>query len=158
MVLSVMSALARLKLDPSGEAFRLAKMHRIAAAIVLAKTLARLPDPPAAIDMSDTAARLIKLLPDLTRAVPPVEAATLAGQRTWGIRALSWELWLILVLSALLIYLVLTGARGADARTLPHDAPNATRVAQAVPGWSEHMSRTPPESHSPAAKPFDRLI
>jgi hypothetical protein len=109
MALSVVSALARLNLDPFREALRLATLHRTAAAITLANTIARLPDPPATIDISDTAVRLIKLLPDAATVAPPPDAAAWRPPPVWWIRALrTWQLWVIVALAACVIYLRLT--------------------------------------------------
>ncbi|HEX9462331.1 MAG TPA: hypothetical protein VGB82_07000 [Alphaproteobacteria bacterium] len=107
MTLSVVSALARLNLDPSREAVRLATMPRAAAAIILSKAIANLPNPPPAVDVSGTAARLIKLLPDLSATVRLAAAAS--APRAWRqwrmILSRRWQLWLILVLAGCVVYL-----------------------------------------------------
>lgn len=129
MPLSVVSALARLNLDPSREALSLATVHRTAAAIMLAHTIARLPDPPATIDMSDTAVRLIKLLPDSATVASRADPST-----AWWIRASrTWQLWVILVLAACVIYLALTGTPAGNAKTAAHGASSAP-VARAESG------------------------
>ena len=64
MALSVVSALARLDVDPWTEAAKLARLPKPAAASRLAGLLADLPGgPPAHFDPSKGAARLVALLP-----------------------------------------------------------------------------------------------
>jgi len=64
MMLSVVSALARLDIDPWQEAAKLARLPRAAAASRLAGLLADLPDGmPAHLDPGGGAARLVALLP-----------------------------------------------------------------------------------------------
>src|SRR5258708_10176803 len=76
MTLSVVSALARLNLDPSREAVRLATMPRAAAAIILSKAIANLPNPPPPVDVSGPSRPPIKLSPHLP---PPVRFAAPAS-------------------------------------------------------------------------------
>jgi hypothetical protein len=62
--LSVLSALARLGLDPRAEAARLSRLTSDAAASQLGRLLARLPDRPwTAPDILRIAAKLVELLP-----------------------------------------------------------------------------------------------
>jgi hypothetical protein len=132
MPLSVVSALARLNLDPPREALRLATLHRAAAAIILAAAIARLPKPPAAIDIPDAAARLIKLLPDMALAELPADAAgTWQPPRAWWIRAArTWQLWLILVLAACVVYVAEQGAPAAGGNAARHPA-SSVQIAPA---------------------------
>jgi hypothetical protein len=113
MSLSVVSALARLNLDPPREALRLATLPRPAAALSFAKTLARLPDAPAATEIADTAVRLTKLLPDMAVVAAVHEDKDVwRPPPPWWIRACrTWQLWLILLLAGAVIYLALTGTR-----------------------------------------------
>ena len=62
--LSILSALARLGMDPWGEAARLAEMPRAAAVSALAAILARLPrSEPEVSDYSGISERLVQFLP-----------------------------------------------------------------------------------------------
>jgi hypothetical protein len=62
--LSILSALARLGMDPWGEAARLAEMPRATAASALAAILARLPrSEPEVPDYSGISERLVQFLP-----------------------------------------------------------------------------------------------
>jgi hypothetical protein len=136
MALSVVSALARLNLDPGREAFRLATIPRTAAALTLATAIARLPDPPAAIDISDTAARLIKLLPDLAAVAPPAgaDATTWRPPARWWVRAArTWQLWLIAVLAGAVIYLSLASGPAGDAKNATQGGPAASGVRSPSP-------------------------
>jgi hypothetical protein len=77
MLLSVLSALARLNLDPWDEAARLARLPRIAATGYLTKLIAALPEgPEARTDPQALAERLISLLP---RRVAGKDSAPAAG-------------------------------------------------------------------------------
>ena len=104
MPLSVVSALARLGLDAPREARRLATLRRAAAGLVLLKTIERLPDRPAAIDVAGTAARLVLLLP-AAAVLADGRAATADPARGRGVRnPLAWQLALIVILTAWLVY------------------------------------------------------
>ena len=63
MFLSVLSALARLDIDPWQEAAKLARLPTNAATERLASVIAVLPEKPPALDPSMIAARLIAFLP-----------------------------------------------------------------------------------------------
>jgi hypothetical protein len=68
--LSVLSALARLGLDPRHEAARLSHLTSAAAINQLARMLARLPDRPwTSRDIRRIASRLVELLPAAPKAV-----------------------------------------------------------------------------------------
>lgn len=73
MVLTTLSALARVDLDPWDEARRLAAMRRADAAVILARSLATLPDAPVPLPRARIiAARLVALLPANGKAdLPP---------------------------------------------------------------------------------------
>jgi hypothetical protein len=65
--LSVLSALARLDIDPWAEAARLADLPKEAAAVALAAIISRLPENhrgPSDSDTATIAARLVKRLPE----------------------------------------------------------------------------------------------
>jgi hypothetical protein len=71
MPLSVLSALARLDIDPWGEAAELARLSKGPATERLASLIARLPDGlSATIETQVAAARLIALLPRRAIAIP----------------------------------------------------------------------------------------
>jgi len=73
MPLSVLSALARLNLDPWKEAAELSKLPKDTAAARLETLIARLPGGPwAQADLGAVADRLIALLPHLARATVPL--------------------------------------------------------------------------------------
>ncbi|WP_448208269.1 hypothetical protein [Azospirillum sp. sgz302134] len=99
--LSVLSALARLDIDPWAEAARLAALPRDAAAAALAVILRRLPaQQPEAPDAVTTADRLVKLLPEGGSATTTVaHGETASRPRRWG----SINRWLFLLLMATLI-------------------------------------------------------
>jgi hypothetical protein len=84
MVLSVVSALARLNLDPWQEAAKLTGLPVGTATQRLASLIAALPDaPPARLSPGATATRLIALLPRQTRFnLAPRETPTGAGAAT----------------------------------------------------------------------------
>lgn len=99
--LSVLSALARLDLDPWGEAARLKALPRPDAVSVLAGTLSRLPGPHrTSSDIGAIADRLASLLPK------PGAAADGDGDRrdrpTTG-RAGTWLIWLALAAAFLMM-------------------------------------------------------
>jgi hypothetical protein len=81
MPLSVLSALARLDIDPWQEAAELARVPRETATRRLASSIAALPDGPSAhLDCGTIAARLIALLPSRTRSdIPPRQTLPDAG-------------------------------------------------------------------------------
>lgn len=97
MALSVLSALARLGLDPWAEAGRLAALPKQAAAAAIARHLALNGDPT-------VATRLAELLPERTATVPP-------GNRTerlhHALRRDIW-LWVTLWLAACVFFVTIT--------------------------------------------------
>ena len=94
MTLSVLSALARLGMDPWQEAGRLAKLPRTAAVEGLARTIAAMPASVWPLpDATAIAARLVALLPksgapSMVPSARPVHAATLATTVTARLAAL----------------------------------------------------------------------
>ena len=96
MALSVLSALARMGVDPWREAADLARMPRAAANQRLTALIAALPDAPATwLQPGTIADRLIALLPRgdngsiAARAALPVTDATLKSQRTAKVIAIN---------------------------------------------------------------------
>jgi hypothetical protein len=78
MLLSVVSALARLDVDPWQEAAKLAQLPVTAAARRLASLIAALPDKPSShLDPAANAARLIAHLPRQTRLTAPLVETTI---------------------------------------------------------------------------------
>jgi len=103
--LSVLSALARLDIDPWAEAARLAALPRDAAAAALAVILRRLPaQQPDAPDAVTTADRLVKLLPEGGSATA-ITSETGDRNRHRG----SFGPWLFLVLTAMLVAWAMNG-------------------------------------------------
>jgi hypothetical protein len=100
MVLTVVSALARLGLDPWNEAGRLAGLPRIAATQALARMIGKLPVGDwQSSDLSDIAGRLTVLLPTA------VTVASFPGEpsrpgRAVASRAAAWALILLLLVGA----------------------------------------------------------
>ncbi len=100
MLLSVLSALARLDVDPWQEAARLARLPADAAARRLTSLLEALPDAaPAHRDPGTVAARLIGLLPHLAEADGSSNPAS-ASVATKPSATLIWTIVMMLFLSA----------------------------------------------------------
>ena len=100
MPLSVVSALARLDIDPWQEAFELTRLPREAATRRLASLIAALPDGPSAhLDPRTIAARLIALLPRRARSNIPSRETSLGGGAATNLRAIIYLI-LIYVMSA----------------------------------------------------------
>ena len=96
--LSVLSALARLDIDPWAEAAHLAALPRDAAASALAVILRRLPaQQPETPDASTVADRLVALLPE-GGSTTPINGGAGLPRRTGAI-----GYWLLLALVAVLI-------------------------------------------------------
>jgi len=128
MPLSVVSALARLGVDGQRAAFRLANLPRAAAGITLSKMIAELPDHPAAADIAGTAARLVKLLPDVHAAAAKTAGAGATHRRGRLGSLRGWQLALIAVLAAWLIY-------GAVTRPASDDgSPRNVATSSSLPG------------------------
>lgn len=94
--LSVLSALARMNLDPWDEAARLAKMSSPDAQRALVSTLNLLPGQQRSSPETEAlAARLVALLPK-ARVVTNAKVATSAGGHDW--RMSYWLVWLCIVI------------------------------------------------------------
>jgi hypothetical protein len=110
MPLTVMSAFARLNVDPLKEAVRLAGLPPAVAATTLTKIIGRLLSSAVLFDATSTAARLVKLLPTLdaadvaaaTSATEELPEHTRPSERPKGIAI--WQIALILALAAVVIY------------------------------------------------------
>ena len=100
MLLSVVSALARLDLDPWQEAAGLTGLPVGTATQRLASLIAALPDaPPARLSPGTIATRLIALLPRQTQSnVAPREAPTGAGAATNPRAAVTFAIFVALML------------------------------------------------------------
>ena len=102
MLLSVVSALARLNLDPWQEAAKLTGLPVGTATQRLASLIAALPDaPPARLSPGATATRLIALLPRQTRSnMGPRETPIRAGAATNPRAAVTFAIVMALMLVA----------------------------------------------------------
>jgi len=99
MLLSVLSALARLDVDPWLEAANLARMPKETATERMASLIAALPDRPSAQpDSATVAARLIELLPRRNDANSPSRAVTPGGAAA----AKSWTILFVILMAFLL--------------------------------------------------------
>ncbi len=100
MMLSVVSALARLEIEPWEEAARLAAMPKDAAASTLNRLIDRLPRGLwARSDIPVIAASLIELLPHGARVIAP-DRQKEAGRGRVSVSALAWLLVLTMALTA----------------------------------------------------------
>jgi hypothetical protein len=130
--LSVLSALARLDVDPWKEAASLARMPREAAAVRLTELIEALPlAPPSAIPSRMSAASLVALLPkgkavDVRSSNSPFAATSLRG--TWVLIALGGFAIMMLVLFTMSA--LFSGRPGTGANPL---APRATDATTVVP-------------------------
>jgi len=106
-MLSILSAFARLGIDPWQEAARLAAMPREAAAAALAKLLTGLPSPsPEPPDHSEIARNLVQVLP---KSAAPPRAAEAKGQA----KAIpGWSILEVILMGALAGVLVLLQVTG----------------------------------------------
>lgn len=118
--LSVLSALARLQVDPWHEAARLAGLPSDVASHTLAATFARLPDMSwEAVDVATTARRIVALLPTgALPAIPVTSEVAAAGRRAAGstaaapapapLQKATWASWLVwAVLAVALVGMVM---------------------------------------------------
>jgi hypothetical protein len=102
--LSVVSALARLGLDPRREAARLSHLTSKAAANQLARMFARLPDRPwTSSDLRKIASRLVELLPAAAKGVEN-DQVTSATNRKPNSLASRHRIYLALALSGGLVF------------------------------------------------------
>ena len=121
----MLSALARLGLDPRQEAARLSHLTSKAATNQLARMFARLPDRPwTSPDIRRIASRLVELLPAAPKGVEPdqIKSATNRGSSSIASRHL---IYLALTLSGTLVFGLI--AHGSVTRG-DHEA--ATSVSQ----------------------------
>jgi hypothetical protein len=102
--LSVLSALARLGLDPRDEAARLSHLTSKAATTRLARMLARLPDRPwTSPEIRRIASRLVELLPAAAKG-DEKDQVTSAGNRKLSSTASRHLVFLALALSGALVF------------------------------------------------------
>jgi hypothetical protein len=138
-LLSVLSALARLNLDPWDEAARLAGLPRAAASQILTKLIAALPEgPSASSDPEALAERLMALLPK--RAASTGRSAAVEAQRAATAsyaRTAAWALYI----SALLFMLV---NQWLSDRPHPHTTPASGATSSAPGAISPHAPSEPP--------------
>ncbi len=137
-LLSVLSALARLNLDPWKEAADLAQLPREPAIRRLASLLARLPaDPSMPSDMSVLAARLIRLLPGRTSWVTSTQVLHPGNSQTTSPAVPNY-----LVLSMVLVSIVL-GLGMASGHKQPA-SPGNTNAPVSDTGSKQAPGRTVP--------------
>jgi hypothetical protein len=128
MPLSVLTALARLDIDPWREAAELARLPRDTATQRLASLIAALPDWPSLhLDPGAIAARLIALLPRVTRSNIPSHETLLSGDAVTNYGA---------VISMLFIYMIIMifmmGTEWVAASRQPPTQDNAQAPAPTV--------------------------
>jgi hypothetical protein len=110
--LSVLSALARLHVDPWEEAARLARLPREMAARKLASLLAALPvGPSGRPDPGTLAARLVALLPSPPQVQVGPRKALPSGQPTAHSQAARLVIYYLIVITSLLVSQWLAGNR-----------------------------------------------
>jgi hypothetical protein len=133
MLLSVVSALARLDIDPWQEAGELTRLPREAAIARLASWIAALPDRPSANpDPGMTAGRLIALLPHQTgsNTPPSPQGVHGTGQGT-NSRVVSYVV--LIVLAFLLGAQFIIASRAPQAKSDNTHAPPSSTVAPDMP-------------------------
>jgi hypothetical protein len=146
MLLSVLSALARMNLDPWDEAARLARLPRATATSYLTTLIAALPEgPEARTDAGALAERLIALLPRRVGSEGPTPAAQLVSGIPSRRRPLIVPLVVYLCLMLLLLVNQWLTQRASLAAARAHPAPSA-QTSAALPG-------NPAPSPSTAAAP-----
>jgi len=130
MLLSVISALARLDLDPRQEAANLAQLPKTTATRRLASLIESLPDGPSThLDPGTTAARLIAHLPRrmgliATSAETPLRIGTSAMLQSQAAR----HLYIALILMALFGGLGIAATQRSAARVSNSDAATSSTV------------------------------
>ena len=139
MLLSVLSALARLDIDPWREAADLARMPKTAANRRVTSLIAGLEFAPTApVEPETVALRLIELLPcgahslSVPSQPPPVEGAVLSRSAL-----------LCVVLLNVLLVVAMVGAQWTTASRSPSaklDIPNASPASEASPWMSSPRS------------------
>ncbi|GEO37395.1 hypothetical protein GGE65_005192 [Skermanella aerolata] len=107
--LSILSAMARLGMDPWGEAARLAEMPRAGAAAALAAILARLPrSEPELPDYFRISERLVQFLPEGgSRPAPDAQGAS--GSNAAGGMTSTQNIGLIVVAAVVAVFLQVNG-------------------------------------------------
>jgi hypothetical protein len=104
MPLSVVSALARLDIDPWQEADKLARLPGETATQRLASLIAALPDGPSAHrDPGTIAARLIGLLPRQARSKIPSRATKLGVGAATNFRAIIYLIFIYVILASFML-------------------------------------------------------
>jgi hypothetical protein len=100
MPLSVLSALARLDIDPWQEADKLARLPGETATQRLASLIAALPDWPSMhLDHGTIAARLIALLPRRTRSNIPSRETLLGGGAVTNFRTVIFKIFIYVIIA-----------------------------------------------------------
>jgi hypothetical protein len=128
MPLSVLSALARLDIDPWREASELARLPRDTATQRLASLIAELPDWPSLhMDPGAIAARLIALLPRVTRSNIPSRETLLSGGAVTNSRAVIY-----MILINVIVTIFMLGAQWIAASRQPPAQNNAQAPASTV--------------------------
>jgi len=109
--LSILSALARLGMDPWGEAARLAEMPRAGAVSALSAILARLPrSEPEVPDYSRISERLVQFLPEGgSRHLPNTHADGSGGTTAGSAIVSSQNIALIVVAAVVAVFLQVNG-------------------------------------------------
>lgn len=132
--LSVLSALARLGLDPRAEAARLSHLTSKAAASQLARLFARLPDRPwTSPEIRRIASRLVELLPAAPKAGEN-DQITSATNRKLSSVAPRHLLYLALALSGALVFgLIAHDFVASDGHGTTPPVPEADRPAPSAP-------------------------
>lgn len=135
-LLSVLSALARLNLDPWKEAADLAQLPKEFAAGRLASLLARLPaNPSMPADMGVLAARLIRLLP--RGAKPMISARDIQhGDRKRTAPARPNYVVFLMLLASIVLSLSIASSHQYPAPTANASAPASATSSKQVPGTS----------------------
>jgi hypothetical protein len=126
--LSVLSALARLDLDPRDEAVRLSRLTKEAATEQLARMIARLPDTGWTLsEVRRIATRLIELLPSGTGRYQAAQVPVRADRKT-GKRASMFAMYLVLA-GAVLLTLIAQSGLFSQAQVRPQPAPHSNSTA-----------------------------
>jgi hypothetical protein len=124
-LLSVLSAMARMNLDPWQEAASLAELPGKSAASRLASLIAAVPGAPSVSDDPGIiATRLIKLLPGQTRIILPVLPSC---KNLPGIGALTQSRLALFVIVTLIVMAL--GALWTNARRSAPPPPNSTQIS-----------------------------
>jgi len=128
MTLSVLSALARLDIDPWQEADKLAQLPEGTATQRLASLIAALPDWPSMhLDPGTIAARLIALLPRRARSNIPSHKMLLGGGAVTNPRAVMY-----LILISVIVAIFMMGAQWVAASCQPPAQDNAQAPASSA--------------------------